>query len=266
MYEMSLLKSYIESLESKGRFFFTRKEAQKNLKTSSDTLKVMVHRLTKDNHIISLNRSCCVIVPIQYRTMGAPPTEWYLDEFMNFLHVKYYVGSLTAASYHGAAHQAVQVYQIVTDKQIRPIKLGRTNLSFLYKNKKSFCSIVPSLIPKTNEGVHLSSPELTALDLLIYKDRVGSFNTVVTVLAELAPKINAETLIRLMEKTALVHGQRLGYVLEMTGHTDLSKDIHSFLESKSLRYHSLEPSLPPKGEKNKKWHLMINMTLEIDEI
>jgi predicted transcriptional regulator of viral defense system len=225
-----------------------------------------VHRLTKDNHIISLNRGCCVIVPIQYRTMGAPPVEWYLDEFMNFMHVKYYVGLLTAASYHGASHQAVQVYQVVTNKQIRPIKLGRTNLKFIYKNKKKFSDVIPSFIPKTNEGICLSTPEITALDLLIYKDSVGSFNTVATVLTELAPKINAEALIKAMEETAIVYGQRLGYVLEITGNTDLSNTIYRFLESKSLRYHPLEPSLPLKRKKDKKWHLIINTTLEIDEI
>lgn len=263
---MSLLKSYIESLESKGRFFFTQKEAQENLKVSSDALKVMIYRLTKDNHIISLNRSCCVIIPIQYRTMGAPPVEWYLNEFMNFMHVEYYVGLLTAAAYHGSSHQAAQVYQVVTDRQIRPIRLGRTNLRFLYKNKQSFGKISAKLIPMTDKGIQLSSPELTALDLLIYKDRVGSLNTVATVLAELAPQMNAAVLITAIEKTALVYGQRLGYILEMTGHSALSKAIHTFLESKALRYHPLEPSLLPKGEKNKKWHLTINMTLEIDEI
>ena len=263
---MSLLGTYLESLESKGRFFFTRAEAKESLQISNDALNVMIYRLMKDNAVLSLNQKCCLIVPIQYRTMGAPPVEWYLNEFMRSIKGDYYVGLLTAAAYHGSSHQAVQVYQVVTNKRIRPIKAGRTRLVFIYKNKKNFENIAPKLVPRTNEGVHLSSPELTAIDLLMYKDSVGSLNAIATVLAELADAINVEILTSILDKVPLVYAQRLGYIWELTEQSALADHVHTFLESKPLRYHPLEPKIPHKGEKNKKWHLIINTILEPDDI
>jgi predicted transcriptional regulator of viral defense system len=261
---MSILKAYIESLESRGCLFFTRKEALENLKVSNDVFKVMIYRLVKEKRIISLSKQFCLVVPIQYRTLGAPPPEWYLHEFMSSMKTDYYVSGLTAAAYHGASHHAVQVYQVMVTKQIRPLTIGRTRYVFLYKNKKAFDNIESKFILKTNKGIHLSSPELTTLDLLMYKDSIGSLNTIMTALVELAPLIRIGMLLSL--KTPLVHIQRLGYIWERTEQKGLAGHIYKFLELKRLRYHLLEPKIVANGEKNKKWHLMINAVLEPDDI
>ena len=39
------------------------------------------------------------------RVAGAPPASWYIDDFMKAIGAPYYVGVLTAAALHGAAHQ-----------------------------------------------------------------------------------------------------------------------------------------------------------------
>jgi len=45
---------------------------------------------------------------VEYRVAGAPPASWYIDDFMKAVGTPYYVGVLTAAALHGAAHQAPQ--------------------------------------------------------------------------------------------------------------------------------------------------------------
>ena len=42
--------------------------------------------------------------------------EWYIDSLMRHEKRSYYVGLLTAAAAHGAAHQAGMEFQVVTDK------------------------------------------------------------------------------------------------------------------------------------------------------
>jgi hypothetical protein len=45
----------------------------------------------------------------------------------------YYVGLLKAAELHGATHQAVMEFQVVTDKRLPKIRAGRSAIGFYYR-------------------------------------------------------------------------------------------------------------------------------------
>jgi hypothetical protein len=45
----------------------------------------------------------------------------------------YYVGILKAAELHGATHQAIMEFQVVTDKRLPSILSGRSTISFHYR-------------------------------------------------------------------------------------------------------------------------------------
>jgi len=49
---------------------------------------------------------------------------------MRFLEQPYYVGLLSAAATHGAAHQQPMVFQVVTDRPTRPARAGRVRIEF----------------------------------------------------------------------------------------------------------------------------------------
>jgi hypothetical protein len=49
--------------------------------------------------------------PLEYREAGGPPASWFIDDLMRFLGQPYYVGLLSAAAIHGAAHQQPMVFQ-----------------------------------------------------------------------------------------------------------------------------------------------------------
>ena len=85
----------------------------------------------------------------------------------------YYVGMLKAAQLHGATHQAVMEFQVVTDKRMPKIRAGRSIISFIFR--KDMTLIADTLVDHETDTGHMkvSSPELTALDLLRYAHIAG---------------------------------------------------------------------------------------------
>ena len=97
------LSEYIDSLEASGRTVFLREQAIKKLKVSKDAFKLAAHRLVKKKRIAGTKSGFFIIIPLQYRTSGALPATWFIDELMKFHQKPYYVGILSAALLHGAA-------------------------------------------------------------------------------------------------------------------------------------------------------------------
>src|SRR3546814_8032447 len=74
-----------------------------------------------------------LIVPPEYRRIGAPPVSWWIDGYFTWQKEPYYLALLTAAAHHGASHQAAQVVQVVIGRSRRTITIGRQKLSFVMK-------------------------------------------------------------------------------------------------------------------------------------
>ena len=71
-----------------------------------------------------------MIVPLEYRIPGSPPVSWYIHDLMAAMKLPYYVGLLSAAAIHGSAHHHPQVFQVITDRPVRPILTGRAKIEF----------------------------------------------------------------------------------------------------------------------------------------
>lgn len=117
-------------------------------------------------------------MPDQYQSWGAPPPSWYINELMAFEAAPYYVGLLKAAEIHGARHQAVMEFQVISEKRLPVIKAGRSQLAFYYK--ESIAAVEEGVLKQKSEyGYYqVSGPELTALDLLSYLNASGGINHV----------------------------------------------------------------------------------------
>ena len=145
-------------------------------------------RLIEKKRIVRLLRGLFLIVPLEYFAIGAPSPLWYIDSLMDYLKLPYYVGLLTASSLQGAAHQQPAEFQIITTKQMRPLKIGRTILKFYYKKQTAK---MPVQKMKSETGyLNVSIPEITAFDLVKYVKASGSLHNVATVLSELSQKID----------------------------------------------------------------------------
>src|SRR5207247_498659 len=151
----------------------------------------------------------------------------FIPTLMKSLDLPYYAGLLTAAQYHGAAHQRPQEFQVFTEKSRRPVACGRVRVAFMVrKNLKK----VPVQTFNTPRGALLvSTPEATALDLVGYQHHAGSLSQVATVLAELAEKIDAKTLGKVAAMAPISWAQRLGYLLERAGVGDKTTALKTYV-------------------------------------
>ena len=131
-----LLSDFLLSLEEKGKMCFILKDLE-SLGRSVKSLRMSLWRLSEKNRIVSPGSDFFVIVPVQYRKVGSPPALWYLNDWMKFICVDYYVGLLSAAAIHGASHQAVQETEVIVGRQIDNRTIDRIRFRFFYRKNVS---------------------------------------------------------------------------------------------------------------------------------
>lgn len=208
------LEDYVNLLRSKGRYTFTLPKLREQFNLSEEALGKALQRLKRKKEAASIRKEFYVIVPPEYRSRGVLPPMLFIADLMEFLHRNYYTALLSAAALYGAAHQQPQEFYVITTKPVLvPIHNDKIKINFCYKQQWDRQYIVDR---KTDTGyLKVSSPELTALDLVYYRDRIGGLNRVATVLVELAESLNAKRLT----ETASRYGQiatiqRLGFILD----------------------------------------------------
>jgi predicted transcriptional regulator of viral defense system len=261
------VKEFIDRLQSRGRYSFEKKEIIKELNISPGAIKKALSRLEEKNRIVMIRRGFYAVVPLEYRESGILPPSWFIHQLMDVLKFPYYVGLLSAAALQGAAHQQPQQFQVVTERQIRPILVKGLSIRFFLK--KNFPGRKELKQLKTRTGyIWVSEPELTAIDLLHYIGPSGGMNHVSTVLLELGEKIRAARLARTAKKEKnLVYVQRLGYILDHLGHKEKTVKLAQWIQKKKPSRTLLDPG-KPKGNTtfNEKWFVFVNRELEVDEL
>ena len=256
------IADYVSDLQQSGRYTFTKAEAKKALGGSDSVMKLSLWRLARKKRVVLIREGFYVIVPIEYASRGVLPPEWFIDDLMKFIRQPYYVGLLSAAALHGAAHQQPQEFHVVVPAAMRSIKAGPLLIRFFKKVNMKSSSTEES---KTQTGyMKVSNPAVTALDLVAYASRVGGLDRVFTVLQELSEKMNADMVLQAAKKEKNVaYVQRLGWLLEKAGHGALSAGIADSLSRREPRETPLDPSLPRKGfPRDSKWNVIINADVE----
>jgi predicted transcriptional regulator of viral defense system len=268
----SSLAQHLANLQSEGRVTFTRAEAIAALGITERAFLKAAARLQKRHLLLNPRHGFYVAVPPQFLSWKAPPPNWYIDALMHHEGRPYYVGLLKAAELYGASHQAVMEFQVVTDRQLPKIRAGRSWITFHFR--KDMKSVREGIIDRqTDTGkMKVSSPELTALDLIQYINAAGGIDAVATVLADLGRKIDGEKLSALAKHFDRACVQRLGYLLDRLGHAERTQALHSHLPNKRLGWVTLNPL--KRGEKmseftsverNERWHVLVQRYPEIDE-
>ena len=208
--QRSALSSYVSSLLSTGRTVFTAEEAEHALGIGHGAFLDAAERLQRREALLNLRQGFYVVVPPQYASWGAPPPAWYIDALMRREGQAYYVGLLKAAELHGATHQAVMEFQVVTAKRLPRIRAGRSLIVFYFrKDMEAVSGGIEER--KTDTGtMKTSSAALTALDLLRYPQASGGIDNIATVLSDLRQKIDPEQLAALSAVVERPVVQRLG--------------------------------------------------------
>lgn len=259
------LSSYMTHMLSKGQAVFTSAQAQEALGIGKGALLDAAERQQRRKHLIRPRRDFYVIVPPQFLAWGATPPSWYIDSLMRHEDRPYYVGLLKAAELHGATHQAVMEFQVITDKRLPRIRAGRSAIVFYYR--KDMAGILSGLENyKTDTGsMKISCLELTVLDLLRYPHASGGLDHIATVLSDLGERIDPDRLVTLSSEFARSVKQRLGYILDRLGHQDKTNSLFESLSQGSvLPWIELEPAqaahpdfTPDPIERDDRWHVIV---------
>jgi predicted transcriptional regulator of viral defense system len=267
------LSAYITGLLAAGRLVFSRDEAQAAIGTGRGAFLAAAEKLQKRGRLLNPRQGFYIIVPPQNLNFGTPPPASFIDDLMRHEKRPYYVGLLKAGELHGAAHHAVMEFQIVTDKQIRNLQLGRSKITFYFK--KDLSSITTGIEEhKTDTGkMKVSSVELTLLDLLRYPEASGGLDNVLTIFANLGPKLDAGKMASLCGAFERSVVQRAGYLLDRSAFLDHAEKLHEFVERDAhAQWTELDPSLtsvpdlaPEIVARDKRWHVLVRRLPERDE-
>lgn len=257
------LAKYIDDLASQGRYHFTTVEVAGVLGVSVVAARAALRRMRAKGAIAMPFNGFHVIVPPEYRRMACLPPDQFVPQLMDHLGLDYYVGLLSAAEYHGAAHHRPQAFQVVVTVNRRPVECGEVRvLFFARRNARE----IPTITKNTPRGiVRISTPEATALDLVGYAERAGGLDHVATVLTELAEAMNADELARLAPLSPASWSQRLGYLLEIVGASDVARPLAAYVAEYVRRFMPLNPKRRlDDGDRNLRWMLRVNDTVEPD--
>jgi predicted transcriptional regulator of viral defense system len=258
---------YIDDLLKHGKCSFTIQQAQHTLEKSSKAIYSSIEHMLIKNELANPAKGFYVIVPPEYRVLGCLPAEHFVPYLMVYWQCPYYAGLLTAASYHGATHQAVQAFQVMIQGHGRPqILCGKVKIHFIANRHLNETPV--KSISTAKSMLKVSTPEGTAMDLLNYPQQSGGLNHIATVLTELHESMMPDQLCALAKSQSTnAWKQRLGYLLEMMGATELAEVLKKhLLQQKRVDYIPLMPGLEelPVLPRNTTWKIIENATVESD--
>ncbi len=269
----SALSSYVSGLLSVGRTVFTADEAEQALGVGHGAFLDAAERLQRREALLNPRQGFYVVVPPQYASWGAPPPAWYIDALMRHKGQTYYLGLLKAAELHGATHQAVMEFQVVSAKRLPRIRAGRNLIAFYFR--RDLEAVLAGIEGhKTDTGtMKVSSAALTALDLLRYPQASGGIDNVATVLSDLGRKIDPAQLAALSTRVERPVVQRLGHLLEHLGHDAVTGAMLEALRARgSLPWTELDrqeagdPDFELEPQKrDPRWRVIVRRAPELDE-
>jgi predicted transcriptional regulator of viral defense system len=266
------VRLWIEALPKMGRMTFSQEDVQRQFPdTPIRNIQNVLFRQVRKGAMQSVWHGFYAIVPNEYGLKGIVPPIEYIDALMKHLHRSYYIGLLSAASYQGASHQQPQELFVVAGGDALRSK-AKNDVKINFTNRKEFPERYISTIDTASGQVNISSPELTAFDLVQYESRVGGLDRAATVLAELIENVDFKHLdadfLGLFNSAVI---QRLGYLLDnIVDRQDLADTLLERCISAGIAFHRRTLAVSRRGEDIKgfafcnKWNIIINREVEAD--
>jgi predicted transcriptional regulator of viral defense system len=262
------LRHWVDDLPKVGRSSFSLGDAMTQFPDMpAANLRNALHRLSQAGKVRSVWRGFYAVALPEYGLDGSIPPVEYIDQLMAHVKADYYVALLSAASYQGASHQSPQVFQVMSDRQIRSKDVSGSRLEFAYKRDMPKSCIEQKTVK--SGYINVSAPALTALDLVDYPSRSGGISNVASVLAELADSIDFGILdVGLLMREPLATAQRLGHLLESTlGEVELAQNLYDKCKEAGLRFSRTGLVAGQLGQGlrfDEKWKVVINYDMEVD--
>jgi len=271
---MSNVQEFIDSQLVRGRGYFTKLDALTEVGQTPKAFQAAIARRSRKGSLVSPRRGFYLILRPEDRLLGAPDPARWIDPLMKYLGVDYRISLLRAAAFHGAAHQAAMVFQVISPRQVPKIDIGRQRVEFLFQSPAAFAKSnraewLAQL--KTESGfAKVAGVELTLLDICRYFHRAAGMNGAAQAVHDLGKKADPRILAKAASAYENSAVRRLGYLLERFGHIRQAGSLRPFAE-KAKSFKALDPAVKPivaelaaLEEKNPAWKLVINVPVEID--
>ena len=259
-------KEYITKLLSLESYSFSLEEISLATNTTPGSLKSELVRLIDKQEIISLRKGFYLIIPPRYSKTGHLPIQLYIDKLFKSLNRNYYLGFYTAANFHGAAHQQPQKdYVMIANPMLKDIAKKTYNIQFICASNWPEGNVE---LKKSDAGYFaVSSPALTAADLIHHHNKLGGINRILPVIEELTEAItlaDLEQLLKWYPNTSTL--QRMGLLIEeLVGAPILTDAIKQHIDKRNYYPVLMSPMKNRKpGAVNNTWKVDVNVELESD--
>ncbi|MGY6543234.1 type IV toxin-antitoxin system AbiEi family antitoxin domain-containing protein [Arthrospiribacter ruber] len=263
---MMRVADFVENCLAYEQYAFSWDEVKVKIPKTDVALRHELGRLSKKKEILALRQGFYLILPPRYKGFGKLPLEFYVEELFKFLDKPYYIAFFSAAAFHGASHQQVQQSYLMTKiPNLRDIKKGNIYLSISATSKWPNKNIQ---LRKSDAGIfNISSPALTAIDLIHYQSKMGGLNRILAILEELAESMTPEDIQELLQwypHTSSI--QRLGYLFqELQSDRVLLDPLEKYFIGKNYFPVLLCPDKDKKpGRVDNMWKVVRNIKLESD--
>lgn len=260
---MGAVSQYIQGLRQRGRHHFTTEEVVTALGGDRNAISRALLRLKNKGEVATPQKGFFVVVPPEYRSLGCLPAEQFVPQLMEAVGEQYHVALLSAAELHGAAHQRPQRFQVMVRKPRASIECGSVAVDF---HVRSDLARVSTVVVNTPRGhLRVSSPEATAVELIGYAKHAGGLDNVATVLSELAESISPLNLLEEARKAPLAWAQRLGFLLDLVGRSDVADGLLHFVGDRTRRVAPLDAGSSRTGaRRSERWRVAVNVDVEPD--
>jgi len=264
--KLESVSAFVAQCLAYEQYAFSWQELKAKVPKSDLALRHDLLRLAQKNELLLLRKGFYLILTPRYRALGKLPLALYVEHLFQHLNKPYYVAFYSAAALHGASHQQVQQSYLMTQVP---------NLRHIQKDSIYLNIVATSTWPRHNieqrsadAGLfNISSPALTAIDLIHHQTKMGGLNRVITVLEELIEAITPTDLQNLLQwypHTSSI--QRMGLLFqELQASESLKAPLYAFLRNKKHFPVLLSPDRGSKpGKANNPWKVDVNTQLESD--
>ncbi|MDT0646037.1 type IV toxin-antitoxin system AbiEi family antitoxin [Zunongwangia sp. F260] len=192
--------------------------------------------------------------------------ELYVNNLFEYLDRNHYVGLYSAAKFYGAGHQQIQKEYVLHDKApLLTISKNAIHIDFFTVSNWPKKNVVSR---KGDAGMFkISSPCLTAVDLIYHQTKIGGLNRMLSVLEELTEEMklaDAKDLLSWYSQKSVL--QRLGFLLdEINPGSEIANLIYEHLKLKKFYPVLLSPRSSEKaGAVENRWKVDVNIKMESD--
>ena len=255
------LEVYIDEQEAAGRYVVVLQDVLETSDYALQTWREAARKLSdRKGRLARAEEDVYIIVPQDYRSLGAPPPSWYIDAWMAHAKSDYYVGLLSAAAIHGASHQQSQTFYVMVTKVREPVTIGKARIVFVVGD---LAGRLVKVVETDAGTMRISTPETTMLDLIAHGDAVGGIDIVATVAVELAENVVASQLAVVASAYEPAVAQRLGWLLEDLGLSELANELFATLPANSAPV-AFEAGVTPDAPDTNRWQVFGTRHIEVD--